>query len=195
MANSYFPVTATTILPCSEEDYNKLEEDYGDVMSDAGIITIFSKAKYDRDQGLYIYSDFGIDQETLDNEEGFRKFVGSIIEKAGLPYWEFGEAQYCSKPRVGTCRGTFFRWGKDGVIVWAIHVYPDFIEAAKGLVNEVISFLDGDHIWDYHKFPRDEQSKSTKLALKSLHTALRRTQSFPWTAIKESKRATTDSNT
>lgn len=196
MANSYFPVTAFDLIPCSEEDYERLcEDDYCEQLAEIGITAEHYTGEADGHNGLYLFATFSIDYGMLEEAEDLRKHIGKIIEKSGRSYWEFGEAQYSDKSSPGTTGGAFIRWMKDGSLAWSQYVYPDFLGAAKDLVNEVYDFLGGDHLWDFQDFPKDDKAESTRRALESLEAALHKMSSFPWTAIKDGKHAATDSNT
>ena len=124
MANYYAVTTAVCGIKCSDEDYEDL-------------IEAISKEKEDEDgepiqvnfecllsqengeQQLYICSDSDYSANIDDVPEPALKVIGRIVEKAGLPYWEFSVGYYCDKPRPGSAGGDAFRIYPDGSVRFA----------------------------------------------------------------------------
>lgn len=120
MANNYCEVVCDDGIPCDDTDYERLLE----------------ALEVDEDDpehfhGLSAYCDAGVlfmnswDDEYGDLDrlpERALEVLGEIITKAGLKYWQFGEAYTCSKPRPGEFGGSKVRINADGSIE-----YPELV--------------------------------------------------------------------
>ena len=126
MANCYTHCTANDVIPCSEEDFQLLEEllaakdmsaDEEDENSHGMTASLFEGE-------LHMFDDCGcaeveeLGQEVLNH-------IASILRKAGLDRWEFGMSFTSDKSRPGSNGGDAFVITDSGKMIWQNHTWPE----------------------------------------------------------------------
>lgn len=132
MANCYTNCTANNVIPCSEEDFQKLEELLAakDMSADEydenshGMTASLIEGK------LHMFDDCGgaeveeLGQEVLDH-------IALILRKAGLHRWKFGMSFTSDKSRPGSNGGDAFVITDAGKLVWQNHTWPEEVDTSQ----------------------------------------------------------------
>lgn len=132
MANYYTNCTANNVIPCSEDDFQKLEEllavkdmaaDEEDENSHGMTASLF-------EGNLHMFDDCG----SAEVEELGREVLGHIaliLRKAGLDRWEFGMSFTSDKSRPGSNGGDAFVITDAGKMIWQNHTWPEEVSTSQ----------------------------------------------------------------
>lgn len=124
MANSYTHMTARETISCSEEDFERLQEEIeiARIRADDED-TNGSDLAVSLDEGqLHVFTDYG----SFDADEigaSVLALLGRIISKAGKPFWLWDYANSSDKLRPGSHGGGSLRVMADGSLEWPTVVW------------------------------------------------------------------------
>lgn len=117
MANNYTMLTAEKTVPCTQEQFDKLQAALQACENNEECInTGIDMELYDECE-VYIFGEYGADPDTLSDE--FLGLLGKLLRAAGMEYLECGIAWTCDKMRMDSHGGTSIRFYPDGQLVWA----------------------------------------------------------------------------
>lgn len=118
--NYYTELTANSLLPCSQENYEELEKELSGMMLDSDGFELWHDIQIELDKEeegltrLHLYSDQSGDIDNL--PPTFLKLLGMTIARAGLPYWEIGCSWTADRKVPASQGGTTYRIHTDGTV-------------------------------------------------------------------------------
>jgi hypothetical protein len=118
--NQYTEIVASDTIACSKEDFEQLkalmdgvddpDREYHGMVVELG-------------NELHMFSEEDGVLESV--PEAAMKFIGTIIQKANQPYWEFGIAYTASRKAPGCFGGSAARIYPNGDLVFADTTWPE----------------------------------------------------------------------
>ena len=125
MSNCHCIITAGKCVPCSQEEFDRLDAILKTAADDNyhGFDT-----EFDGGGDLYLYADDNGSESDLPRK--FLKELGELIAAADMPYLQFGAAMYDDKPRPDSSGGYSFRIMPDGSLTYPAMTWePDEIHS------------------------------------------------------------------
>lgn len=119
-------------VPCSEQDYEQISAALAEEASGFQV-ALQDSLRSPTGLRLYLFAEGPFQPEEM------RKslwLISDLIERAQLPFLEFGYAHYGDKPRMGTADGGRFRIYANGKICFAKLHWP-----AKGQFSRLLRFM------------------------------------------------------